>query len=118
LDAAAVERIVDSFVRDGATANVSSIHVNGWYGDYDKLSMARRFLSEALQVDPNAGGEAIVFVGDSPNDAPMFGFFSHSVGVANVVDFADRLLHKPRWVTRSRGAAGFVELADALLAAR
>ncbi|MEA2782082.1 MAG: hypothetical protein QOK29_3626 [Rhodospirillaceae bacterium] len=118
LDAAAVERIVENFVQEGATAKVSSIHVNGWYGDYDKLSMTRRFLLEALQVDPDAGREAIAFVGDSPNDAPMFGFFSHSVGVANVLDFADRLLHKPRWVTRSRGAAGFVELADALLAAR
>ena len=31
-----------------------------------------------------------VFSGDSPNDAPMFGFFPNAVGVANVRDFADR----------------------------
>jgi len=60
----------------------------------------------------------LVFAGDSPNDGPMFGHFPHGVGVANVLDFADRLHHKPRWVTRGRGSQGFVELAEALLAAR
>ncbi len=53
--------------------------------------------------------------GDSPNDAPMFGFFPHAVGVANVRDFAGRMEALPRYVTASRGAAGFAELAAALL---
>jgi len=118
LPLAAVDRIVAIFESHGATAKVSSIHVNGWFGSYDKLSMVRRLLGEAFDIDAEAEREAIVFAGDSPNDAPMFGYFSHAVGVANVLDFEDRLRHKPRWVTRSRGAAGFVELAEALLAAR
>jgi hydroxymethylpyrimidine pyrophosphatase-like HAD family hydrolase len=59
-----------------------------------------------------------VFVGDSPNDAPMFGFFPNSVGVANVLDFGERLAAKPAWVTRARAGAGFVELCEALLAAK
>jgi hydroxymethylpyrimidine pyrophosphatase-like HAD family hydrolase len=59
-----------------------------------------------------------VFSGDSPNDAPMFGYFPNAVGVANVVDFAELLEYQPRWVTKSRSGAGFVELASALLAAR
>jgi hypothetical protein len=114
----AVERIVAIFTRHGATAKVSSIHVNGWFGSYDKLTMTRRFLSEALSVDMDGQREAMVFAGDSPNDAPMFDFFPRSVGVANVLDFADDLRHKPRYVTKSRGALGFVELAGALLSAR
>jgi HAD superfamily hydrolase (TIGR01484 family) len=118
LPRAAVDRIVEIFVRHGAVAKVSSIHVNGWYGTYDKLSTARRFLAEALGIDAEAEREAIVFAGDSPNDAPMFGYFPQSVGVANVLDFADRLGHKPRWVAEARGAQGFAELAAALLAAR
>ena len=32
----------------GMTAKVSSIHVNGWFGDYDKLGMARLLLARAL----------------------------------------------------------------------
>ena len=47
----AIDRIVAVFARHGATAKVSSIHVNGWYGAYDKLSMARRLLSEAFAID-------------------------------------------------------------------
>jgi hydroxymethylpyrimidine pyrophosphatase-like HAD family hydrolase len=62
--------------------------------------------------------ERWIFVGDSPNDVPMFGFFPNSVGVANVLDFADRLEATPAWITGARSGAGFVELAEALLAAR
>jgi hypothetical protein len=48
----------------------------------------------------------------------MFAFFPNAVGVANVAAFADRLAALPAYVTPSRCGAGFVELADALLAAR
>lgn len=114
----AIRRIVELFERHGATAKVSSIHVNGWFGDYDKLSMTRRLLAEVFAIDLDREKERIVFVGDSPNDAPMFGFFPHAVGVANVLEFRDRLSACPRWVTLSPGASGFVELADVLLEAR
>jgi HAD superfamily hydrolase (TIGR01484 family) len=113
-----VERIVALFEESGATAKVSSIHVNGWFGNYDKLSMARRMLSECHNVDADAERDSMLFVGDSPNDAPMFSYFPNSVGVANVRDFADRLSAEPAYVTRAPGALGFAELADALLSVR
>ncbi len=50
LDAKAVAKILHLFRRAGATAKVSSIHVNGWFGRTDKLAMARRFLREALRA--------------------------------------------------------------------
>ncbi len=118
LGPAAVERIVAIFERFGAIAKISSIHVNGWFGGYDKLSTSRQFLREAFELDIDREGERVTFVGDSPNDAPMFRFFAQSVGVANVRDFGDSLPAKPAYVTEARGAAGFVEFADALLAAR
>jgi len=118
LSSEAVERIVAIFERHGATAKVSSIHVNGWYGEHDKLSMASRLLRDAFGIDAARERSAIVFAGDSPNDAPMFGFFPNAVGVANVLEFLPLLSHKPAWVTRARGARGFVELADALIQAR
>ena len=113
-----IQRIVGIFTRHGATAKISSIHVNGWYGSYDKLTMTRQFFGEALSVDMEKEKHRVVFAGDSPNDAPMFGHFPNSVGVANVLDFMEDLRHKPRYVTKSRGARGFVELAEALLSAR
>ena len=115
---AEIVRIVKIFEAHGARAKVSSIHVNGWFGDYDKLTTSRLMMRELFGVDLEAARTRYVFSGDSPNDAPMFDFFPRSVGVANVLDFADDLRHKPIYVTKARGALGFVELADALLAAR
>lgn len=118
LNKADVQRIVDVFNRFGATAKVSSIHVNGWFGGYDKLSTTRLFLNECFGIDVERDKDAVVFSGDSPNDAPMFGFFPASVGVANVLDFRDDLAHTPAFVTPSRAARGFAELAEALIDAK
>jgi hydroxymethylpyrimidine pyrophosphatase-like HAD family hydrolase len=97
---------------------VSSIHVNGWFGDYDKLTTSKAMMAELFGVDLALEAERYVFSGDSPNDAPMFGFFPNAVGVANVRDFADTMPHLPRWVASRRSGAGFVELAEALVSAR
>jgi hypothetical protein len=115
LPAEAVARIVEMFEAAGATAKVSSIHVNGWFGDYDKLTTTRVMLAECFGVDLDADKEIYVFVGDSPNDAPMFAVFPNAVGVANLHDFEDRLTAKPAFITRARAGAGFAELAAALL---
>src|SRR6185437_6745140 len=85
----AVARIVAIMEEEGLTAKVSSIHVNGWFGGYDKLSTARLVLAEDFGIDADAQRERIVFAGDSPNDQPMFGFFPNAVGVANVRDMQD-----------------------------
>lgn len=118
LDPADVERVVALMRAEGMTATVSSIHVNGWFGNFDKLAMTRVFAAERLGLDLESARERFVFVGDSPNDQPMFGFFPLSVGVANVADFRDRLDTPPAFVTKQRAGAGFVELTERLLAAR
>jgi HAD superfamily hydrolase (TIGR01484 family) len=118
LSDAAIDRIVAIFEKHGAHAKVSSIHVNGWFGEYDKLSTTKAMMRELLNVDLDAARDAYVFAGDSPNDAPMFGYFPNAVGVANVRDLAARTPHLPRWITSARSGAGFAELARALIAAR
>lgn len=114
----AVARIVALFEAAGATAKVSSIHVNGWFGTYDKLSAVRAFLTEAFGLSLEAEGSRVLFIGDSPNDAPLFSALPLTVGVANVRDFTHRLPAAPRYVTSARGGEGFAELAAALLRAR
>jgi hypothetical protein len=119
LPEAAIERIVALFCAEGATAKLSSIHVNGWFGTYDKLSMTRRLLREAFGHDIDGPAKSrFVFVGDSPNDAPMFAFFPNAIGVANVVEFADRCEALPAYVTRARCSAGFAEAARHVLSQR
>ncbi len=112
-----VDRIVAIMHESGMTARVSSIHVNGWFGSYDKLGMTRTLMTEGFGVELDAQKTDYAFIGDSPNDAPMFGFFPLSVGVANVADFASRLATGPAYVTRGRSGAGFVEFAEHLLRA-
>ncbi len=115
LPRAEVDRIVAMMQAAGLNAKVSSIHVNGWFGDYDKLGMTRTLLAEAFGIDLDAERERFVYVGDSPNDAPMFGFFPNAVGVANVMPLLDRIATPPAYVTVGEGGAGFVEVADLLV---
>jgi HAD superfamily hydrolase (TIGR01484 family) len=118
LPPAEVDRIAALMRAEGLTARISSIHVNGWFGSYDKLGMTRSLLREEFALDLDAERERFVFVGDSPNDASMFEFFPLSVGVANLRRFDGRIAAPPKYITAQAAGAGFVELAEALLAGR
>lgn len=111
----AAQRIAELMRSAGLTAKVSSIHVNGWFGDYDKLATTRRLFSERYALELDAANREIVFAGDSPNDAPMFAFFERSVGVANVRRYAGMMAAQPKYVTEAEAGGGFAELARHLL---
>jgi hydroxymethylpyrimidine pyrophosphatase-like HAD family hydrolase len=111
----AAQRIAALMRQAGLTAKLSSIHVNGWFGEYDKLAMTRRLFSERFGLELERVNRDVVFAGDSPNDAPMFAFFEKSVGVANVRRFESVLADKPKFAARAASGAGFAELADHLL---
>jgi HAD superfamily hydrolase (TIGR01484 family) len=102
------ERIARLMRAAGLNAKISSIHVNGWFGDYDKLATARTLFAERFGLDLDEANRTVVFVGDSPNDGPMFSFFNNSVGVANVRRFPGL---QPKFVTAAEAGAGFAELA-------
>jgi HAD superfamily hydrolase (TIGR01484 family) len=110
-----VDEIVRCFENVGAHAKVSSIHVNGWFGEYDKLTMTKILFEEVYHANLEDMKSEVIFIGDSPNDAPMFAYFPDSVGVANVLQFQERLTSEPAWVTRKSGGYGFAEMVDQLL---
>jgi hypothetical protein len=66
---------------------------------------------------PQYAPEQVVTVGDSPNDESLFNpqLFPLSVGVANVLDYADELIYKPTYITTAVEGEGFCELAQVLL---
>ena len=115
LGLAGAERIAALMREAGMTAKISSIHVNGWFGDYDKLGMTLTFARERLGIELDPSGEGFAFAGDSPNDAPMFAFFRNSVGVANVRRYEALLAAKPAFITRGEAGTGFAELVTRLL---
>jgi hypothetical protein len=108
-------RIAALMRAEGLNAKVSSIHVNGWFGAYDKLAMSKRLFTEFFKIPADLQRREFAFAGDSPNDAPMFRFFECSVGVANIARFAGMLDAEPKYVTRGAAGAGFAELASHLL---
>ncbi|NUZ06484.1 HAD-IIB family hydrolase [Piscinibacter koreensis] len=118
LDDAQIARVAEVMRSEGMHATVSSIHVNGWFGDHDKLSGARWIARRRLGRDLDAEHADWVYVGDSTNDQLMFGRFDLSVGVANLLDFAGQLTVWPTYITEGARGRGFAEVADRLIAAR
>jgi HAD superfamily hydrolase (TIGR01484 family) len=114
----AIERVVALMRSEGMNATVSSIHINGWYGDHNKLAGARWIVQQLLGRSLAEERDRWVYVGDSTNDVLMFQHFPHSVGVANIRRFEAQLSHKPRYVTEGERGAGFAQVAAAILAAR
>jgi hydroxymethylpyrimidine pyrophosphatase-like HAD family hydrolase len=105
-------RLEAALAQRGVTAVRSSVHVNCWLGRFDKLTAARRFLEVEWGSTLRARDPRYVYVGDSFNDAPMFGAFALSVGVANVLDVVDQLAARPAFITRAREGHGFTEVAE------
>ena len=113
-----VQRVLDVLQRAGMQTTVSSIHIHGCFGDFNKWQGANWIVRELLGRDLAQELDRWVFVGDSGNDQAMFQHFTHSVGVANIARFVPQLTHLPRYVARGERGAGFAEVAQALLAAR
>jgi HAD superfamily hydrolase (TIGR01484 family) len=113
-----VQEIVKIYQKYGANTKISSIHVNGWFGDYDKLTMTKIFATEQLGFSIEDHPEFALFIGDSPNDQPMFQFFSVSVGVHNIYRFEKHIQNFPTYVTKKDCGLGFAEMVDILIKKR
>lgn len=103
--------ILDAMRQAGGTGTINNLWVLGWIGPYDKLTAARYFLSTHTGIDIDREKDAIIYSGDSANDAPMFSFFPHSVGVSTVREHLHDIPVPPRWITAGPGGLGFVEIA-------
>ncbi len=119
-----VQALLSLCQAEGAHAKLSSIHVNTWFGDYDKRKGMEAWLGRGapgLKCGPGLRVPRLpewgewLFIGDSPNDEPMFAAFPFSVGVANLAQYLPKLTHPPRWITSQESGRGFVEMAKSLI---
>lgn len=118
---AKVIQLLNLCKEQGAHAKLSSIHVNTWFGDYDKKKGFAYWLNHGApgcSLSPLPQLNEWLYIGDSPNDEPMFEWFPYSVGVANIGKYLDQLTHHPRWITDSKSGAGFVEMTNLLIKSR
>ncbi|PDT10419.1 HAD-IIB family hydrolase [Rhizobium sp. M1] len=114
-DARAVEELACDIRAMGGSVAISSIHINTWIGDYDKRAMSERLLTGLFGVDPAELPFVTAFVGDSRNDAPMFGFIPNSFGVSNIVPVLPHLQHVPKWISAQPAGLGFADIARTIL---
>ena len=101
----------------GFSATRSSIHVNFGPPHFDKLSACLGVVRQVLGTDANDLSQYL-FVGDALNDAPMFGGFPNSVGVANIRHWWDELAFKPSYITERPEGGGLREVVEHILANR
>ncbi|MES2532496.1 MAG: HAD-IIB family hydrolase [Pseudomonadota bacterium] len=118
LDESQIAAVVALMRGEGLHATVSSIHINGWFGEHNKREGAHWILRELWGRDLGTEMDAWAYVGDSTNDQLMFEHLPNSVGVANIRRFEAQLAHKPRYVTLGERGAGFSELVRLLLSER
>lgn len=119
-----VERWTDSKIasfvefckKNGAKAKISSIHINTWFGNYDKCSGIKYWIDSGHPgITEKVLFNEMIFIGDSLNDEPMFAEFPRSVGVANINAFLKDMKSPPTWVTEGRSGDGFVQFATKLI---
>ncbi len=108
-----IDEIVAICLEMGANAKASSIHVNVWFGNVSKAHGAENLLKRL-----DLSNQQAIFIGDSPNDESMFSQFDVTIGVANIRRYLQGLPKIPTYITRQPGGYGFVELAEALFAAK
>lgn len=115
-----VKSLLEFCEEKGAHAKLSSIHVNIWFGDYNKAKGFESFLKKgAVPSLPNwPSWDEWLFIGDSPNDEPLFEKFEYSVGVANLAEYQSRLKYPPRWITDLPSGEGFSEMAKKMTSLR
>ena len=118
LPRAEIERLVALLRTEGAHTTVSSVHAHAQLSDHDKALGVVRAAHEVLGLTAEELRAHFLFVGDSGNDAAAFAWFTHTVGVANVAHFLDRLSVPPRYVAQAERGAGFAEIARTLLQKR
>ena len=107
------EQIKNICMSMGAEAKVSSIHVNTWFGNYNKVSMVKLFMESVLQEEDIQ--KKVIFFGDSPNDEPMFEYFPNSFGVANIKPFLGQIIYRPKFITSKESGEGFSEAIEYIL---
>src|SRR3546814_8307437 len=81
LPASSIATIIKVFEDAGARARASSIHVNAWFGDYDKATMAAELLADDLGIDPQEQSRRELFIGGAPHNDNLFSLEERRVGI-------------------------------------
>jgi len=113
-----IEKICKILDKEKACYKISSIHINCWYGSFDKLKGVKTFLKDLYNKELSELQNRIVFIGDSPNDEPMFKEIKNSIAVSNINVFLNDLEYPPLYITNQESSLGFAEAVNEILKKR
>ncbi len=115
LDAEKIAQVVEICRSAGAGTAVSSIHINAWFGSFDKRRGTASFFRDVLSLDEITMKRICCYCGDAPNDQVMFSYFPLSFGVGNIKKHLSSMVDLPAYVALGEGGKGFSEIAQALV---
>lgn len=95
---------------EGAYAAISNIHINIWFGEYNKAQTVIELFNELYSICNYELCRRSFYIGDSPNDEPMFRLIEASFGVKNVELFLDRLRYKPAAISHESEGYGSYDI--------
>lgn len=110
-----VKKIVEICHSEGFSTAISSIHVNAWFGHYDKREGTLAFIKEIYGLEIKDIQKNSIYCGDAPNDQVMFKTFPLSFAPINIYKKEDELVIKPKFVADSEGGLGFAEIVDEII---
>ena len=113
-----IERVQAICHEMGAGTAVSSIHINAWFGSFDKYRGTTAFFSYVLGIEEQAMLASSCYCGDAPNDQVMFSQFPLSFGVGNILKHKASMTSLPAYCAQAEGGEGFAEIVRAILATR
>jgi HAD superfamily hydrolase (TIGR01484 family) len=87
------------------TYKISNIHINIYRGKYNK----RDAVVEYMRINGILDQDLCAYIGDSPNDEPMFEYFNNSYGVHGVTKFK---MHYPKFISEYEEYLGFLDIMD------
>jgi HAD superfamily hydrolase (TIGR01484 family) len=106
---------------DGLNVMQSSVHINAFFGSFNKATMVRQYLQNEENTNLEAIAETIVYVGDSANDGSLFEILPLSVGVANIephLPALEALGQAPAYRVNLNGGSGFARVVELILEAK
>ena len=101
--------------QQGAQAVISNIHVNIWFGVYNKAQSVIDLFREIYGVNTLDLCRGSFYIGDSPNDEPMFRLIDASFGVKNVENFLDKLRYPPAYISPNPEGMGALDILKGIL---